>query len=66
MSNAVRWNLSDGDRDRVAHDVVDAVLHDLRGRRGIGDELDGLDAEVAGELRAALVLVVAAELPSVP
>lgn len=35
--------------------IVDAILHNLSGRKGVGDELDAIEPDVMAELRADLV-----------
>lgn len=46
-----------------AERIVDAVLSDLGGRKGIGDELDAIDPDIRAELRADLVAKVQGMLP---
>ena len=46
----------------TAKAIVDAVLHDLEGRAGIGDEYDMIDDDVRKELRADWVKIVTAKL----
>lgn len=33
-------------------DIVDAIIEDLAGRRGLGDEWDMLDDDIKAEIRA--------------
>ena len=39
--------------------IVDAILADLGGRKGVGDELDAIDEEIYAEMKAELVEKVA-------
>lgn len=46
----------------VAVTIVDTILDDLRGRKGIGNELDEIDASIYNEMRDTLVLKVVGQL----
>lgn len=42
----------------IAEKIVEAVLTDLRDRKGIGDELDMIDEEIYDAMKVSLVRVV--------
>lgn len=42
----------------IAEKIVDAVLKDLHGRKGVGDELDMIDGDIYDEMKAELIQVV--------
>jgi hypothetical protein len=37
--------------DKQAERIVEAIESDILGRKGIGDELDGIDADIREEIR---------------
>lgn len=58
--NDLNWRT--GMPDNKAEAIVDAILADLGGRKGVGDELDAIDEEIYAEMKAELVEKVATQL----
>lgn len=50
----------------LAYKIVDLILKDLEGRKGIGDELDQIDDEIHEELTEELVQLIRSVLPISP
>lgn len=45
-----KYTSQDTQAGRITATVVEVVLEDLRGRRGVGDELEGVDRDVRREM----------------
>lgn len=46
----------------LAAHLIDIILNDLHGRKGIGNELDQIDPEIYGEMENQLIELVTKEL----
>lgn len=47
---------------KLAENIIRKILYDLRGRAGVGDELENIDSEIYDELEKTLINIVQKEL----
>jgi len=43
---------------KLATQIVDAILKDLRSRKGVGDELDSIERDIYAEMKSELIEIV--------